>query len=237
MTYLELFNQVLDRLREERITSGQAAAKDGNPYLRSIGAHINDAKDQVEKAWQWSQLRQIHTGSLAQGETYYDIVGSADNELVIHRLKIDNLDGTTASTPRWVSDDRLWKNNLSDNINPSVPYQYASTFPNGAGGDQRIEFFAPADKDYNVVIDLWMTTDALADAEDILRVPSLPVYSLATALASRERGETGAINSGELFMIADKHLSDAIAYDSARFPEELDWWSQDRLFNTNVRTA
>jgi hypothetical protein len=54
MTYLELINSVLVRLREDTITASQV---NSDPYYRSIGAWVNDAKDRVEDAWQWTALR------------------------------------------------------------------------------------------------------------------------------------------------------------------------------------
>ena len=235
MTYLDLMNNVLDRLREERITAGQL---DSNPYFRSIGAHVNDAKRQVENAWQWSMLRFDESVPLVQGQTLVELPESADNNYVIHRITCYEK-GTTdvASVLRWRSDDRVWYNNLSNNVQQNTPAYYASIYPGAPNGNQRIEIFQPCDREYDLLVHGWRNQAPLEAEDDILQVPSFPVYSLATALASRERGETGAINTGELFSIAQSALSDAIAYDSARYPEELDWYANDREFNSNVRTA
>ena len=46
MTYKELVNGVLRRLRESEVTSVQT-----NAYSKLIGDLINDAKDLVESAW------------------------------------------------------------------------------------------------------------------------------------------------------------------------------------------
>jgi hypothetical protein len=43
---------------------------------------------------------------------------------------------------------------------------------------------------------------------------------MTIALLSRERGETGGTSTAEYFAIADKHLSDAIALDAQKHPEE-----------------
>jgi hypothetical protein len=47
------------------------------------------------------------------------------------------------------------------------------------------------------------------------------VIHLAVALLARERGETGGTSVAEYFSIADKYLSDAIAIDAAKHPEEM----------------
>jgi hypothetical protein len=232
MNYLDLTNRVLDRLREERATEDTL---DSNPYFRSIGAHVNDAKEQVENAWQWSMLRQDDVVPVVQGQTEVELPNSADNNYVIHRITAENTDGTTANILRWVSDTRVWYSSLGT-VKENVPSWYATGLA-AANGNQTIQIFQPPNDDYNLVIRSWRNQDPLTAATDILKVPSLPVFSLATALASRERGETGAINTGELFAIAQSNLSDAIAYDSARIPEELDWYASHMLYNTNVKTA
>ena len=49
----------------------------------------------------------------------------------------------------------------------------------------------------------------------------MPIVHLAYAYAARERGETGGRTAGELLSNAQLYLSDAIALDSAKNPEEL----------------
>jgi hypothetical protein len=61
----------------------------------------------------------------------------------------------------------------------------------------------------------------LSANDDSLLVPSQPVIHLAVALLARERGETGGTSTAEYFQIADKFLSDAIAIDAAKHPEEM----------------
>ena len=56
---------------------------------------------------------------------------------------------------------------------------------------------------------------------DAVTIPYLPIVHQAIALLARERGETGGTTSAEYFAIANKYLSDAIAYDSYQHPEEF----------------
>jgi hypothetical protein len=44
---------------------------------------------------------------------------------------------------------------------------------------------------------------------------------MATALSVAERGEAGGQSAAELLLLADKMLSDAIALDAYKHPEEL----------------
>jgi hypothetical protein len=43
---------------------------------------------------------------------------------------------------------------------------------------------------------------------------------MAIALLARERGETGGTSTAEYFALADKYLSDAVALDAQKHPEE-----------------
>ena len=52
MTYLELVNNVLRRIREEEVSSVYSTT-----YSKMIGDFVNDAKKIVEAAWDWSALR------------------------------------------------------------------------------------------------------------------------------------------------------------------------------------
>ena len=51
MTYLELVNNVLRRLRETEVTTVQSTS-----YSKLIGDIVNDAKRLVEDAWDWKVL-------------------------------------------------------------------------------------------------------------------------------------------------------------------------------------
>jgi len=53
MTYLNLMNSVLRRLREEETTSVNSTT-----YVKMVGDFINDAKTLVGQAADWSALRE-----------------------------------------------------------------------------------------------------------------------------------------------------------------------------------
>jgi len=52
MTYLEIVNSVLRRLREREVLSVSESS-----YSKLIGDFVNDARNEVETAWGWSALR------------------------------------------------------------------------------------------------------------------------------------------------------------------------------------
>lgn len=230
MTYLDLINKVLVRLREDTINEQQL---ESNPYFKSIGAHVNDAKRQVEDSWQWSQLRGIDSIPLPFNQSQVELPNTYDVEYVIKYILVQE----NANFLRNVSNFQMiqWNaNSLNQPVPTGTPAYYA-TINDAPSGNKRIQVFPPTNADVSLLVQHCRQQEDLVAADDRLKVPSLPVYTLATALASRERGEVGGTPTSELFVQADRHLSDAIAYDSARYPEELIWDSTMIAPETNVR--
>lgn len=228
MTFLELHNQVLRRLRENDITSSQI---DSNPHLRTIGAAINDAKDAVENAWNWSALRAEDDITLVVDQSVYELPDSADNHYLVFDIRNDTSGfWLTQRTAIWMRDKYLTTQD-SGTSRDWAPYTNASN------GNQQIRVYPPAESTDTLKVYRSKHQAQLTAHDDVLLVPSLPVYSLATAFASRERGEIGGTPVSELFAIADAHLSDAIALDAARYPEENVWYVDQRDNETNIRFA
>lgn len=241
MTYLQLINNVLTRLREDTIEAGLI---DTDPYFRSIGAQVNDAKDRVEDAWQWGALRGTDVVGIPVGQ-FVDLPNSADNNYILKRVyssifydPLVTLPALTGMRQVSVGEIRQAYQGGLASVPTGQPTKFAVTGTNPTTNEIRVTVYpkaATADE-YALTVDRVSHQNSLVGATDNLLVPSLPVYTLATALASRERGEVGGTPTSELFTIADRHLSDAIAQDSALYANELDWYSaQDGWANTNVR--
>ena len=92
-----------------------------------------------------------------------------------------------------------------------------------ASGNLIVDIYPIPDGVYSLRFNLVERTEAFTGDTDTLSVPSSPVVQYATALAARERGETGGTSAAELFALADATLADAIALDAARFPSETIW--------------
>lgn len=104
-------------------------------------------------------------------------------------------------------------------------------------GDTCIDVYPKPDKEgtvlrFNVIMrgEIMDGTNVVRPKElvedyDKLWIPSEPVLHLAVALASRERGETGGTSTAEYFAVADRYLSDAIAMDAQKHPEETIWYT------------
>jgi hypothetical protein len=232
MNYLQLVNQVLVRLRENTIVQSQL---DSDPFYRTIGAHVNDAKSKVEDSWQWSQLRKEVLLNPVPDQIWLTLPDSADDIYMIYTI----LNLNTGHFLRWNTvpwNKARYRDNFNNPVPSGQPVEYSNFVDNEASGNQQIALYPPADQAYDLSLSIMQHQPPLVNWDDRLKVPSLPVYSLATALASRERGEVGGAPTSALFGMADTQLSDAIAYDSAKFPEEMDWvGGNDLPYQTNVR--
>jgi hypothetical protein len=212
MTFLTLINRVLIRLRET-----SAVSPTDNDYVVLIGYLVNDAKEIVEKAWDWSGLRTTATVSATVGDATYTLTGfgldfklsDAYNDTQNCRLKLISSQLMTS----WTS--------LSDT--PSGPPSHFSYAGNDSNGDPNIIVWPTPDGSYTLKFDATVREAELTNASDATALPTKPIEMYAWALATRERGETGGASAQEIFAIADKALGDAIALDASRYPAELTW--------------
>ena len=83
MTYLNLMNSVLRRLREEETTSVNSTT-----YVKMVGDFINDAKTLVGQATDWSALRETLIISTVASDNTYSLTGGGDNIKVMTMLNL-----------------------------------------------------------------------------------------------------------------------------------------------------
>ena len=212
MTYLNIMNNVLRRLREDEVTTVTSTT-----YSTMVGDFINDAKQLVEEATDWSALRDtiLKTTEVATGSEEITLTGSGDNVKIMSVINDTSNCFMEYQTKDWFNDKRY----ISDLVVGSPEYY---TF-NGlnSSGDTKVLLNPAPDAAYNLRFDVVKRQTDLTNDSDVLLVPSKPVIHLTVALLARERGETGGTSTAEYFQIADKYLSDAIAIDAAIHPEEM----------------
>lgn len=214
MTYLQLVNSVLRRLRED-----QVATVEQNSYSMLVGELVNEAKETVENSWDWTGLRTVIVVPTV-AFTYTYTIADSQNKLKI--LDVINDTANSFMTERGNS----WMRNLFLNNNaPEGQPQYYNLKTLDDNGDNVFEVYPIPDKVYDLNFNVVKRLGYLVNDQDKIKVPTNPVILMATALAARERGETGGTAAAEQFGLADRALSDAIAYDAAQHPEETIWTS------------
>jgi hypothetical protein len=209
MTYLNLVNNVLRRLRETEVSSVQTTA-----YSKLIGDIVNDAKDLVENSWDWSALRTTLTITTTADVFNYALTGSQNSIKELNVLNDTSNVVMQYQTSNWFDEAYL----ISDPVSGSPKY-YTYNGVN-ANGDTLVDLHPKPDGVYSLRFNCALRNPDLSADDDTLKIPAMPVVHLAVALAARERGETGGTSTQEYFAMANKYLSDAIAQDAGRRPEE-----------------
>lgn len=212
MTYLEIVNNVLKRLRERTVST-----VDENTYSELIGVLVNDAKEEVENAWNWSALRTTLTLTTTSGTFNYELNGTQNRFRV---LDVVNDTGNFFMDYRTASDFNNWY--LNNDPASGAPRYYSF---NGIStdGDTLVDLYPKPDGIYSIRFNVVAPQAELTAGTDVLSVPAKPVQMLAYAKAVEERGEDGGAASSTAYATAQRVLNDAIAFDSAKHPEEVIW--------------
>ena len=218
MTYIELVNSVLRRLRESEVTTVQGSGN-SNAYARLIGDFVNEAKSQVENAWKWSALRRTLTATTVDGTFNYEIQGSQNNFQVLSVLNDTSDIVMLYKDADWFNEAFLLTN----------PQRGIPTFYNfngvSANGDTQVDIYPIPDGVYTLRFNVVLRNVPLSGDSDPIEIPSRPVILLATAMAIEERGEDGGQQSMNAYAAAQSALADAVALDAGRHPEETVWYS------------
>lgn len=212
MTYLQLVNSVLRRLREEEVTT-----VDESDYSKLIGDFINDAKRQVEDAWDWTALRNTYTITTASGTSTYALTdfGVRSNVLYVHNETANNYINQESL-------QRIRQLSLGTNNAVGTPYYYAMENVD-SNGDANIRFYQTPNSTQTISVYTIKRTGDLSTDSDSILVPSAPIVQYAFSFALRERGETGGQSAVEQAAFAKQDLNNAIAHDASLNPEGTLW--------------
>jgi hypothetical protein len=180
-----------------------------------VGDFINDAKKLVEEAADWSALRNTVVISTTASDNTYSLTGCGDNVKVMSAINDTQNCFMEYQTKEWFNNSLY----IADEVEGAPKYY---TFDGlDASGDTQVLVSPTPDGVYSLRFNVIKRQADLSANSDSLLVPEMPVIHLAVALLARERGETGGTSTAEYFQIADKFLSDAIAIDAAKHPEEM----------------
>ncbi len=214
MTYLQLVNAVLKRLREDEVTSVSDTT-----YSKLIGAYVNDAKVDVENSYSWNALSDTLTVNTSTGIFNYALTGSGQ------RFEVIDVWSNNSSEKFFLKNKPVsWmtKNLLGENPDRNSPIYYCFNGENSSG-DTQVDLYPIPDGVYQLFFNITKPQAELTANTDVLLVPSLPVIMGAYARALAERGEDGGIGSADAYVFYNKALGDAISIESNRYIEESNW--------------
>jgi hypothetical protein len=209
MTYLELVNDVLVRLRESTVSTVSETA-----YSSLIGKFVNDAKRQIEDTYTWNVLAQTVTITTTSGTSSYALTGAGQKFRVtdaINTTSVITLDNTTVA-------DMNRKLNFGT-PSQSIPSEFCYNGVDG-NGDTKVDLFPVPNGVYTLLFDLIIPQANLSADGTSVKVLDYLVTQSAYARALIERGEDGGTNSAEAYALFKGMLSDAIAMESTRYPED-----------------
>ena len=209
MTYLELVNDVLVRLRESTVsTVGETT------YSSLIGKFVNDAKRQIEDSYNWNCLAQTITVTTTSGTSSYALTGAGQKFRVNDALNTTSLIGLR--NIEFVDMNR--KLNLGA-PSQSIPSEFCFSGVDG-NGDTKVDLFPVPSGAFTLLFDLTIPQANLSADGTSVKVLDYLVAQSAYARALIERGEDGGTNSTEAYALFRGMLSDAIALESTRYPED-----------------
>jgi hypothetical protein len=212
MTYLELINDVLVRLRETTVTTVTETS-----YSTLIGKFVNDAKRQVEDAYAWNVLGTTITLSTTSGTYQYALTGAGQKFQVIDVLNVTSNIGM--KNIDFASMNR--KQNFSTPVS-GIPYEFCFDGVDG-NYDTKVTIYPRPDGVYSIPFSLAVPQATLTSGSTVIAVPDVLVVQNAYARALVERGEDGGLSSSEAYQLYKAMLSDYIALEGTRYPENQEF--------------
>ena len=212
MTYLQLINNVLIRLRETQVSTNNET-----DYSTLIGLFVNDAKRQIEDAFSWNVLGTTVTITTVAATYVYSMTGAGQ------KFQVQDAINTTSNIG--LQNISFVEMNRYQNLVPTtngLP-QYYSFDGVDASGDTKVVLYPRPDGVYNIPFSLTVPQATLsADATSVL-VPDFLVVQNAYARALVERGEDGGLGSSEAYQLYKGMLADQIALEGTRYPENQEF--------------
>lgn len=211
MTYLELVNAVLTRLREDTVTT---VAGTDDVVVGLVKEFVNDAVEKVQQAHTWSALA-----------TEWDFTASSENVVLTNSSRsaiIDYIYDDNGVKLRQQNRQEL-RRRAGGNTTSGTP-QYYIVDGKDASGNLKLRLWPAPSTPTNYTAYGYQLQARLANDTDKCLVPHTPVIYGAHAMAAQERGEVGGQTVGELLVVAERFLSDAIALDNTNTDMDNIWY-------------
>jgi hypothetical protein len=212
MTYLELVNDVLVRLRETTVSTVSETT-----YSSLIGKFVNDAKRQIEDAFSWNVLGQTITVTTVASTPAYSLTGAGQKFQVMDVINTTSNVGLINIT--FVDMNR--KLNFTPLVN-SIPTEFAFDGVDGSY-DTKVNLYPIPDGVYTIKFALTVPQATLTSDSTVVAVSDTLVAQNAYARALVERGEDGGLTSSEAYQLYKAMLSDSIALEGTRYPENQEF--------------
>ena len=209
-TYLDIVNEVLVRLREPEVTT----VNETN-FSTLVGKFVNDAKRQISDAYDWDAFNQAVSVTTVAGQ-----VGGYSLTNAGRRFKTMDVINTSRYyqlTPLSHAGHVNFYYTIPTPIQ-ALPMYYTIQGVD-SNGDTQVKFWPVPDAVYSIRFSLIVPEEDFVNDSDTTKLAKEPIVLNAYARALVERGEDGGLNSSEAFALARAAMSDLIALELARSPE------------------
>ena len=220
MTFRELINEVLIRLREDTIaTDWSGNINDSTTvtdYQKVIGSLINDSKRNIESYHDWLILRETKEITTVSGTRNYNLDSGQEIKIV------DVVNQTDGQRLKQASRQLMNSVRYPTN-NSGYPIYYSF---NGADSSNnlKIDLEPVPDTAHTLSFDMVKYQDELKTASTVLKIPDKAVIIGSWMRAVSERGEDGGTQSSVIAMEYKEVLNQAIILDSGNTQYESDWY-------------
>lgn len=221
MTYLQLINRVMRKLREKQV----AGVTSTTGFTELIGVMVNEAKYDVEDAGPWQALRTTLTGSLTPATSTLDLTASTnERSYLLH-------DTSNGEAQAWITTSG--KESTLEVVPSTVMRSLHERDPNSTSAQPvyvaftktasglTAEFYPTPDLAYTYKFIVVVPQDDLSATTDTLSIPSEPVWRLALAMAIEERGDEFSGNVDRYYKRAEDALHRAVMSDFGGDPITL----------------
>ena len=212
MTYLQLINAVLRRLREDEVTTLNTS------YAKLIGDFVNETIVEVGNAWNWHSGRTTIVVSTVAGTSTYEVSGAGR-----YFKYLSVYDNTNKSYLTLVSSPYMDFLYLGGDAPSGQPEFFATNSYNSATDNPYIDIYPIPDSSNAIYFNLYVPQAILTNTTDVCDLPSNMIILGAWAKAISERGEDGGQNTIEQQLMYKSALSDAIAIDVEHSVGETTW--------------
>lgn len=207
ITALDIVNRVLVRLREDTVMNITDTA-----YSTMLFGFLNDAKREVEDAFNWDSLLVTLDLDTAASQQYVTLRDDALGVYTNARSRVIEVYDTTSQCFLVKTNRDFIRQNTFTLDTPGQPFYWAM-----GGMDEtqnaRIEFFQIPNGVYSLKVTVYNPQDDFDNDEDYLKIPWMPVFLRTLAMAIQERGEDGGATASDITSQYVRALGDAMAYE------------------------
>lgn len=217
MTLLEAVNAVLVKFRDPKFVDADLT---DDPYGELLVSMVNDAKREIEDAYDWNSMRSTTTVTCVPGTPTYKLTGTNDRVRVRYAWNDTFNCEVKAKNARWITERML---TTPEN---GTPQHYGFNGIDTATREVYVDLYPVPNGTDVIRFNLTDKQTDLTAGSDEIRVPAHLVILGAYAAAQEERGQGGPLDARgrtKARLVFEDALATAITGETNAFPGEQDW--------------